>query len=368
MTAPLVELIREHITRNGPLTFDTFMELALYHPDLGYYASRAPGAGTGYRTSPSLGPWFGRLLARAFDRMWRALGKPSLFTVVEVGAGAADLAATAIDSAEEPFASALRWHLVEPFPAVERLQRQRLQRVAHSVAWSRSLRDLAAVEGCVLANEVLDNLPVHLLEVESGRAREICVALEDGRLVESPRPVFSPALEEAATTPLALLDDGARFEVCLGFHAWAAEAAGALARGYLLVIDYGDSEPGIWTRRPAGTLVTYREEQIGFDLLAHPGLGDITAHVNFSALERAVAAAGMQVQRLAPQRDFLAALGVAGAAEELHAAEGAARASGLHGEALALLAERSRLASLTAPGLGDMLALLAASGAAPPVL
>src|SRR2546425_8850456 len=95
MQPSLLEELRERIRRGGPLTFESFMALALYHPAGGYYAARVPGAGGDYGTSPSLTPWFGRLVARELASMWEAMGRPATFTVVEAGAGRGELAAAA---------------------------------------------------------------------------------------------------------------------------------------------------------------------------------------------------------------------------------------------------------------------------------
>lgn len=363
MASPLEEDILRRIRASGPMPFAAFMQLALYHPAHGYYATRAPGPGSDYRTSPSLGPWFGRLIGRALERMWRALGAPGAFTVVEVGGGGADLASAAIEAAGGPFARALRWRFVERFGALEKRQRERLAPAALSPEWVSALAEGPPVTGCVLANEVLDNLPVHLLEVRDGKAREVYVALEGGRLAEWIGPPSSPALAARAAAPPAHLEDGDRFELRMGVEGWCREAAAALERGYLLLMDYGDVPPDLWRRRPAGSLVTYRQGRLGTDPLASPGECDITAHVNFSDLEAAARAAGFEPLPLRSQRDFLRCLGIDDVAAKLREAQQAAAAGGRHAEAVSLLAERGRLGALTARGgLGDLQVFLAAKG------
>ncbi|GAC1361806.1 MAG: hypothetical protein NVSMB32_01330 [Actinomycetota bacterium] len=121
MTQSLLKVLQERIRTGGPLPFEAFMRLCLYHPEHGYYASRVPGQGGDYGTSPSVTPWFGRLVARELQRMWQALGRPDTFTVVEVGAGRGDLAAGALEAAG-PLAEALRWRFVERFEAVRHLR------------------------------------------------------------------------------------------------------------------------------------------------------------------------------------------------------------------------------------------------------
>jgi SAM-dependent MidA family methyltransferase len=129
------------------------MRLALYHPLHGYYATRVPVHGADYRTSPSISPWFGRLVAQALCAVWEELGRPDPFWVIEVGAGLGDLAAGAIEAAG-PLAGALRWRFVEQFERVAAWQRRRLGRAAQRAEWTSALGGGPPVEGCVLANAV----------------------------------------------------------------------------------------------------------------------------------------------------------------------------------------------------------------------
>lgn len=347
-----MKAVTDRILGSGPITFADYMRLALYDPAEGFYARRVPGAGAGYRTSPSLSEWFGRLFARWATGIWEGLGRPDPFTVIEAGAGRGDLAASALGA----FGGPLHWVMVEPFSAVAERQRARLSAWGDTVTWQRSLADGPRVVGCVVANEVLDNQPVHLMEKADGFAVEISVGLDDGRLVEVPGPLSDPALATDAGAALPHLEDGDRFEVSPDASAWVRDAAGALERGMVMVIDYGDEEPDLWHRRPAGSLVTYRDGGLGVDLLADPGQADITAHVNFSALARAALAAGLRPEGLRTQREWLQSLGAGEAAGRLRARQDQAEVAGDHTAMVQLLAERSRLTALSARGgLGDLL-------------
>ena len=351
--------VTDRIERDGPITFAEYMRLALYDPGEGFYARRVPGSGAGYRTSPSLSEWFGRLFARWATSVWEDLGRPDEFTVLEAGAGRADLAAQALEAFEGP----LRWAIVEPFDSVAARQRERLAAWGEAVSWRRSPCDGPPVVGCVVANEVLDNQPVHLLEKTGVQAVEIYVGLKGGRLVEVPGPLSDPTLATLAAPALGDLDEGDRLEVSPAASDWVTRAAGALERGTVLVIDYGDEEPDLWRRHPAGTLVTYREEGLGVDLLADPGKADITAHVNFSALFRAAVAAGLEPGPLRTQREWLESLGSAQVADDLRRRQEEAQFAGDHAGMVQLLAERSRLSALSARGgLGDLLVFSARKG------
>ena len=360
MAQALLDEIADRIRTAGPLPFDAYMRLALYDPERGYYATRVPGEGGHYGTSPSVSPWFGRLVVRELEAMWRALGQPATFTVIEVGAGRADLAASALAGAEEPFSASLHWRIVEQFEAVATLQARRLGAAAGRVAWSSRLGDPPAAGGCVLAHEVLDNFPVHLLEQPPPPEvpREIYVALEGARLVEQPGPPSDRRLIGGQAAGRR------RFEVCTEIEPWLAEASKAIERGYLLLIDYGDLEDDLWAKNPEGTIVTYGADGFGHDPLADPGERDITADVNFSAVERAAARCGFARQLFATQRDWLAGLGLPEVAARLEAAADDAWRQGRSGEAMAAEEELALLRTLSARmGLGDIMVFRAAKDA-----
>ena len=365
MGATLLDDLLERIRVGGPLPFEAYMRLALYHPEHGYYTSRVPGDGGDYGTSPSVSPWFGRLVARELAAMWQALGRPARFTVIEAGAGRADLAAAALDAAG-PMAGALRWHFIEQFDAVADRQRERLGPHAAAARWGRGFPHVEA--GCVLMHEVFDNFPVHQFEVgPDGSPLEVYVDAEAGRLVQRLGPPSHPVPAGHARTAAAeaALAPGRRLEVCPGLESWCRDASAAVAAGYLLVVDYGDREPDLWRNHPAGTLVTYGPDGFGEDPLRDPGRQDVTAEVNFSALTRAAEAAGWQPQLLTTQREWLRSLGLDGVVADLEAGTDQAWAEGRSDDALLLQGEVSRLLTLVARlGFGDIMVFRAAKGAA----
>jgi SAM-dependent MidA family methyltransferase len=340
------------------------MRLALYHPRDGYYATRVPGHGGDYGTSPSLTPWFGALLVRELQAMWEALECPDPFTVTEVGAGRADLAAGALQAAG-PLAGALRWRIVERFDEVQELQRARLGAAASTVEWLPSLGP-PAVAGCVLAHEVIDNFPVHLVEVGAdGQPREVYVGMEGTRLVEQLGPV-TPGIAAAARAAAQQLEAGRRFEVCEDLQAWCADASATIERGYLLVVDYGDTEANLWRASPRGTVVTYGPDGFGEDPLAAPGSRDITADVNFSAVSRMAEQVGFAPQLFCTQRSWLKSLGLDDVAAGLEADAERAWGAGRNEEGLRVEGELSLLLALAGHmGLGDIMVFRAAKGAPP---
>lgn len=364
MSAALQSEIGERIRAEGALSFEEFMRMALYHPIHGYYASRVPGRGAGYRTAPALTPTFGGLVTRALHRMWEAMGCPNRFTIVEVGPGAGDLVAAVSKALPQPMRNVTSWRLVEPFDDVRLQQKERLP-ADLPVEWVKSLDEGRPITGCVLANEVLDNFPVRAFAVADGRALEVFVDIEDGTLIEKIAEP-SPSGGEPRMLIPAGLEDTDRFEVRPGVEDWCRGVSEVLDRGYLLVIDYGDVAPDLWVKRPAGTLLTYRDEVIGLDPLEDPGDLDITAHVDFSALEAAARRAGLNPQPVVTQREFLKTLGIDGVLEEITLSQRKAEVESRHSDHLRLLAERGRVSALTAGGgLGDFLVFVAQKGAPP---
>ncbi|MGH2810255.1 MAG: SAM-dependent methyltransferase, partial [Actinomycetota bacterium] len=337
------------------------MDLALYSPG-GYYASRVPGEGSDYRTSPSLSPWFGRLVARQLESSWNAMQRPE-FTVIEAGGGSADLAhsvaAEILGRPQSGFANRLRWIFVERQPAVRCLQEDKMSGLPLKVDWVTDLVEVPPTEGVLLANEVLDNFPVRIYEVASGRIDEIQVGWDDGRFVEI--RAESDLLEtDFGREAASRLEVGDRFEVCPGLEPWIRKAAAAIRHGRVFLIDYGDPEPGIWLRNPAGSVVTYRQEQLGTDPFLRVGESDITHRVNFSAVQRAAAKSGFESEELVTQKQWLISLGLEGVLTSLRSGQQDAEAAGHPSDALAFIGERSRAAALGADGgLGSLLVFTA---------
>ncbi|MGH2722068.1 MAG: SAM-dependent methyltransferase [Actinomycetota bacterium] len=364
MGKALIAELTERIRSTGPVPFATFMERALYHPTDGYYVSRVPGNGVHYATSASLTPWFGTLVARDLARMWAALGRPDPFTVVEMGAGFAGIAAAAMQAPGD-LAAVLRWRFVEQFDGVRANQRQRLGAAAQRAEWSPALEGPPAV-GCVLVNEVLDNFPVHVLEVGRDAVHEVYVDLDGAGLAERLGPLSTPALEEPARAAREVLAAGDRFEVCPGLEDWCREAYATLDRGFLLVVDYGDLEPGVWAHGPTGTIATYGPKELGRSPLGDPGSKDITADVNFSALVRAARAAGWAPEVLTHQRDWLHTLGLPALARCLTDDAAHSMSWGRLEEAEGILGQRDLVHKLAdEEGLGACLVFRASKGVRP---
>jgi SAM-dependent MidA family methyltransferase len=339
----LEDLIRDEIARDGPMTFARFMALALYHPQLGYYS----GGGTGreplgwsgdYITSSDVHSLWGWALARQLHQMWDLLGQPPRFDVIEPGAGRGTLARDvwAYARAQAPdWARALRYTLVDRAAATSPLRRARAERLAADLAtlpvpagaveWAADPRDLApgSLVGVIVSNELVDALPVHVVEKRGETLAEMYVTGEEhsGRLVEW---LGAPSAQAVATyldtfhVPWRHYPDGWRGEVRLAAGPWLREAAAPLARGFVLTIDYGDTARRLYTRdRRHGTLLGYAHHRIVEHPLSQPGQQDLTAHVNFTALIEAGRALGLRHVGLTTQADFLRGAGIREEAERI---------------------------------------------------
>jgi len=307
------------LPRTGPITFERYMELCLYHPEYGYYTqgSERTGAAGDYFTSADLHPVFARLVAREAAEMWSSMGRPPHFTWVEMGAGRGIFAADFLrwtDGALPEFAAALDYIVVEP----GQRQRERIAArlteagLAGKVRALANLEELDSVTGCFFSNELVDAFPVSVVTRTGGRLREIYVSARDGRLGEMPGPISDSAVAGYAARYAPQLEEGCRMEVNRPAPAWMRTVAAKLASGYLLTIDYGDLAGRLFTPdRPRGTLLAYRGHTASEDFFTSPGETDLTAHVNFSALIDTGNAHGLDFVGLTTQEKFLLALGEA---------------------------------------------------------
>ncbi|HEY7598334.1 MAG TPA: SAM-dependent methyltransferase [Candidatus Limnocylindrales bacterium] len=279
----LVELLRSEIEGAGPITFARFMQLALYAPGLGYYATSAERATRDgdFLTAPELHPIFGRVLARQIEEMRQRLGTPRGFVVREHGAARQVLRTAMPDG--------VRYEAIE-----------------HADDHS-----LAPMVGCILANELLDALPVHRVVMRDGTLREVYVGWRDGRFTDVEGKPSTAALGEWFAASGVELGDGQRAEACLVIGAWLARATAPLERGYVLLIDYADQPAALYgAARRDGTLRAFRGHQVGRDVLATVGRQDLTATVDLAALDRAARAAGLVHLGTTTQAEFLVGCGL----------------------------------------------------------
>ena len=282
----LEALIHEEIRAHGPISFRRFMDLALYHPVHGYYMRGEDHFGRegDFYTNSQLQPVFGRLISQQIVRWREEMGSPEDFTVVELGAGRGETLAEVRKALPE----------------------------ARCLAVERTCGTLPeAFQGVVYSNEFFDALPVHLVERRSEVLIELLVASDGGGFQwMTGRPAKPPAANYISRYAPGFAD-GDRIEVNLDALDECERIAAALKRGYVLTIDYGytSEEIAAGRRFPRGSLMAYERHHAEEDVLANPGRRDITAHVNFTALEARGRDFGLDSLGLRTQAQFLFALG-----------------------------------------------------------
>ena len=349
-SAELVSLIRAEIESSPDrrITFARYMERALYEPELGYYRSAAdrPTDAGDFLTAPETHAIFGWTIARRIESLWTELGRPRPFHLIEYGAGSGTLALSVLEGFRRHGATelleAVRYAPVESNP--HRLSD--LRRRFENAGFAGSLATAGApgigsvpVAGVILANEFLDALPVHRVVVRGGKLQELFVTWSStsgdaggpgpGSDETSGGPEAPGGFAEVAAGPSTpefaarLADDAVELaegqvaEIGLGLAPWLDEVSDRLDRGFVLAIDYGyDAAELYGPRHLAGSLLGYRGHRVETDPFAAPGLTDLTAHVDFTAVQRLATDRGFRTVSLTTQSEFLVA---AGLEEELQA-------------------------------------------------
>ena len=317
--------IRRRIRRQGSITFAEFMQTALYHPVDGYYASEKPfGAAGDYYTSPAAHPAFGALLALQLYGMWRCLGKPSEFAVVEMGAGNGILARDITSFATQlpdRFAERLTYICVDRYALCQ--AEHTLNGAASRIEWLRAETvPLSGVVGCFLSNELVDAFPVHRFQIADEEIKEIFVSLDDdGEFVEALDKPSIPLIEERLSELGFPLVDGHQGEVSLRIKPWLNEIARALTRGFVITIDYGYEAKQLYSaRRRFGTLQTYYRHTEGSSPYQRIGRQDLTAHVDFSLLQAEGHSLGLNSVAYTTQAELLSNLGIRDMMEQVRSA------------------------------------------------
>jgi len=307
----LVALIRSEIdAAGGWLGFERYMELALYAPGLGYYSAGSAklGAAGDFVTAPELSPLFARCLARQVAQLMES----GVRDVIEVGAGSGALAAGLLEALEAMDRAPERYLILEVSGELKARQRARIaERVPHlapRVHWLDVLP--APLDAVVVANEVLDAIPVHVVRTHGGAIEEMGVATSAGgaRFERAWRPATGALL--AAAQALAL-PDAYETEINPAARAFVKSFARLLRRGALLFVDYGFPAAEYYhPQRAEGTLMCHYRHHAHDDPLVLAGLQDITAHVDFTAIAEAGVQAGLNVLGFATQAQFLINTGI----------------------------------------------------------
>lgn len=308
--------MRSHLARligaaGPPFGFDRYMHEALYAPRLGYYVNgrRRFGDGGDFVTAPEISPLFGRCLG---SQVAECLARLDGGSVLEVGAGSGRLAADLLDELARCDRLPERYLILEVSPDLRALQAEtlgaRVPGLVDRVTWLDALPD-SPIDAVVVANELLDAMPVHRFRRRGDQWQECAVARDDDALYDDWRVPFSPGLVDAleAVWPGGPVPaDGYTSEINLRLAPWLTAMAAALGRGYLLLIDYGYTAREYYhAERDRGTLICHFRHRAHADPYLLPGLQDITANVDFSAVARAAVQAGFVLAGYTTQAHFL---------------------------------------------------------------
>jgi len=310
---PLAKFIRDTIRERGPVTFRWFMEQALYHPRQGFYSSGRCHIGRGgdYFTNVSVGPLFGRLLAKQFCEIWERLERPRNFVIVEQGAHDGTFAHDVLEAAQQEmpaFFSALTYRIVEPFPILRDQQKAKLESFRAKAEWRESLEELELFVGIHFSNELIDAMPVHLVTASDDQWREEYVtfkeegfAFVDGsisttQLRKHLEKIPMPATRYKTEINLAALD-------------WIEQLSARIERGFIIVVDYGFPREEFYaTERTDGTLRAAAAHRLIASPLIDAGDTDITAHVDWTSVSEKGEECGLTVAGFTDQHHFLTAL------------------------------------------------------------
>jgi SAM-dependent MidA family methyltransferase len=318
------ELIRAEIAECGAISFARFMQLALYCPVCGFYEKENDTTGRrgDFYTSVSVGSLFGELLAFQFGAWLQELGaskrtdEHGSLRMVEAGAHDGRLAKDILGwlrLRRSELAARIEYWIIEPSARRQVKQQELLSEFRPQVRWFSSVgaAGLARVTGIIFSNELLDAMPVHRVGWDAERREwfEWGVGFDGAQFTWIRLPRITDALRLAIHMPPQLacaLPDGFTTEVGLAAAQWWRDAARLLECGRLLAFDYGLAADELFApQRSSGTLRAYRRHHLTTQLLAHPGHQDLTAHVNFSAIQHAGEAAGLRTEAYVSQAQFL---------------------------------------------------------------
>lgn len=310
----------------GPMTFAAFMDLALYHPEGGYYTrpEMKVGKGGDFYTSPTIQPAFGTCLARQLSQCWELMGRPSELQLLELGAGSGQLASQVLIELARHRGrwKTLRYSILERSPSLRKSQAEALKDFGPMVQWVNDLSELAPDglwQGVVFSNELFDALPTHRvmgLSAEQAGSEafpilEIGVELREGSWRQVLMPTTTPRLAQTLAAEGIMLRESQQAEVCLAAQDLMERLGGWLGKGFVLSIDYGGPAEKVYApHRKKGTLRSYYRQLLVGDPLARPGEQDLTIDVDFTALVAAGNRAGLRTLGVVPQGDLLRGLGI----------------------------------------------------------
>ena len=314
--------IVERIRREGTISFESFMDMALYDSEFGYYVSQGQRIGRegDFYTSSHLHPIFGVMVGKQIEEMWDLMGRPERFTIVEMGAGEGYVCKDMLDylnqagsggqRPESSFYQTLQYLIVERNELQRHRQQERLNAYKEKIRWISDIREAGAVRGCIFSNELLDAFPVHLVRMED-KLREIFVNHNGITFIDQTGDLSSDAIAEYFRNAGIELAVGYTTEVNLRIRDWLLDINAVLEKGFVFTIDYGHPAEEYYSEdRNRGTLLCYHNHEFSEDPYQNIGDQDMTSHVNFSAVKRWGEEMGLRALGYCSQGSFFLSMGI----------------------------------------------------------
>jgi SAM-dependent MidA family methyltransferase len=304
----LTEIIKNKIKTEGPISFRDFMEMSLYYPNEGYYTSVLDKIGISgdYYTSPVISSVFGEMIGKQIEEMWKRMGEEE-FTIVEFGAGTGVLCRDILKqlSTNKELYGKINYCIIEKSASLKQKQKELLK---EKVSWHECIHELSGITGCILSNEVVDNFAVHRV-IMKDELMEVFVDCEND-FTELLRPAGEELNSYLAANNI-VLTPGHQAEINLQALDWISTIASSLKKGFVLTIDYGYRSSELYSAaRNKGTLTCYHKHVPNNSPYQNIGKQDITAHVNFSALNEYGTRNGLTHAGYTDQSLFLRCLGL----------------------------------------------------------
>ena len=322
------------IEESGPITFARFMEICLYSPQGGFYSTRDRPINQNFSTSSHVHESFGRLLAIQLEEMWRILGMPSEFYLLEIGCGDGSLARSIQRAVQDTFPNFSRClvHVaadLSPIFSEALVLRNELERGTEADIQIRiqkvvadGVNGFSNITGCIFSNELIDNFPVHRFTKIDGQIQEIFTGFNGEHFFDVIGNPSTSEISKRLNKFDKILPNGFKGEINLRIDDWVQNLAETLTRGFILTIDYGESSEIIYSPQfQNGTITCFRQHFVNHEPYQFIGQQDITSHVDFTFLENSGKEHGFKTLGYVSQREFLTNLGFENLLEELGSLE-----------------------------------------------
>tara|TARA_A100001037_G_scaffold228841_1_gene206914 strand:+ start:7695 stop:8891 length:1197 start_codon:yes stop_codon:yes gene_type:complete len=298
------KFIREDILDKGKISFARFVEIALYHPEFGYYSKINPiGINSHYITSPYIHPAFGSAISKHIFLMWKFMKTPNKFQIVELGCSTGILAETICSYAKnisKDFSNAIDYFGID----------RSINKKYNFQSIKSNLLPLKNISGCIISNELIDSLPFHRFKIINHEIKEIYVTIENGTFTTILDKPSSKKIEQKLNTLKFKLPNNFEGEICLEIEKLFSSINKTLTQGFIITIDYGEEREYLYENKPHGTMQTYFKHTTGASPFNRIGEQDITANIDFSSLIEAGILNKIRPVTLCSQKEFLEIFGI----------------------------------------------------------